>query len=493
MTNDWPVLSIVTFLPLAGCFFIMLTRGEDEAVGKSCRYLALWTTIPTLIVSLLIWVNFDRSRSGFQMLEQASWISNIGIKYQLGIDGISMCLIICTALLTPICIFATWKSIKSRVREHMVVLLVLETTIIGSLCALDIFLFACFVIAASIPLHLMVGMWKKNIRYHAFFNFSTNIFLMFIPLLGAVLFIYGSKSTTDLIILNNATFSKNSQIWLFIAFFIPFMTMITLFPFHKRILDQQGNGEIGTLIMLTCISSKIGVYGFLRFSIPLFPAATNIFAPYMLVFTIVIAVYALIILMIYKSFKSFVLFALILQMGLIIIGVFSLTEHGIRGGIFAMLSHSFVGAGIIICMKIFSERLKPEPRHLMNGGIPIFLIIHVFILLAVIGSPGTGSFIGNLSIILGVIEDSFFTLITVFTLLVLLLTCVVCVYKRVLLGKVLSHNKINMRDLSLRDLGVLSPLIGLILWMGIYPMPFLDVILTSVSSITNDLKMLPIN
>ena len=383
-------------------------------------------------------------------------------KYQLGIDGISMFLIICAALLTPICIFATWKSIKSRVREHMILLLVLETTLIGSFCALDVFLFACFVIAASVPLHLMVGMWKKNIRYHAFFNFSINIFLMFIPLLGAVLFIYGSKSTTDLIILNNANFSRNSQIWLFIAFFIPFMTMITLFPFHKRILDQQGNGEIGTLIMLTCISSKIGVY-------------------------------ALIILMIYKSFKSFVLFTLILQMGLIIIGVFSLTEHGIRGGIFAMLSHSFVGAGIIICMKIFSERLKPEPRHLMNGGIPIFLIIHVFILLAVIGNPGTGSFIGNLSIILGVIEDSFFTLITVFTLLVLLLTCVVCVYKRVLLGKVLSHNKINMRDLSLRDLGVLSPLIGLILWMGIYPMPFLDVILTSVSSITNDLKMLPIN
>ena len=189
MTNDWPVLSIVTFLPLAGCFFIMLTRGEDEAVGRSCRHLALWTTIPTLIVSLFIWVNFDRNLSGFQMLEEASWISNIGIKYQLGIDGISMFLIICAALLTPICIFATWKSIKSRVREHMIVLLVLETTLIGSFCALDVFLFACFVIAASIPLHLMVGMWSKNSRHHAFFNFSINIFLMFIPLLGAVLFL----------------------------------------------------------------------------------------------------------------------------------------------------------------------------------------------------------------------------------------------------------------------------------------------------------------
>jgi len=492
MTNDWPVLSIVTFLPLAGCFFIMLTRGEDEAVGKSSQYIALWTTIPTLIISLFIWVNYDSSLSGFQMLEQASWISDIGIKYQLGIDGISMFLIISTALLIPICIFATWKSIKSRVREHMIVLLVLETTIIGSFCALDIFLFVCFVIAATIPLHLMVGMWEKNSRYHAFFNFSINIFLMFIPLLGAVLFIYGSKSTTDLIILNNANFSRNSQIWLFIAFCIPFMTMMTLFPFHKRILNKQGDGEIGTLIMLTCILTKMGVYGFLRFSIPLFPVATNLFAPYMLVFTIVIAVYALIILMIYKNFKSFVLFTLILQMGLITIGVFSVTEHGIRGGIFMMLSHSFVGAGLIICMKIFSDRLKAEPGHLMNG-IPTFLIIHVFILLAVIGIPGTGSFIGNLSIILGVIEHSFLTLITVFTLFMLLLTCLLCVYKRVLFGKVLNHNKINMRDLSLRDLGILSPLIGLVLWMGIYPMPFLNVMSTSISSITDDLKMLPIN
>ena len=492
MTNDWPVLSIVTFLPLAGCFFIMLTRGEDEAVGRSCRHLALWTTIPTLIVSLFIWVNFDRSRSGFQMLEEASWISNIGIKYQLGIDGISMFLIICAALLTPICIFATWKSIKSRVREHMVVLLVLETTIIGSLCALDIFLFACFVIAASIPLHLMVGMWSKNIRHHVFFNFSINIFLMFIPLLGAVLFIYESKNTTDLIILNNANFSRNNQIWLFIAFFIPFMTIMTLFPFHKRILSQQKDGEIGTLIMLTCLSTKIGVYGFLRFSIPLFPVATNLFAPYMLVFAIVIAVYAVIILMIYKNFKSFVLLILIFQMGLITIGVFSLSEHGIRGGVFAMLSHSFIGAGLIICIKIFSDRLKAEPGHLMNG-IPTFLIIHVFILLAVIGVPGTASFIANLSIILGVIEHSFLTLITVFALFMLLLTFLLCVYKRVLFGKILNHNIINMRDLSLRDLGVLSPLIGLILLMGIYPMPFLNVMSTSVSSITNDLKMLPIN
>jgi NADH-quinone oxidoreductase subunit M len=374
----------------------------------------------------------------------------------------------------------------------MIVLLVLETTIIGSFCALDIFLFVCFVIAASIPLHLMVGMWEKNSRYHAFFNFSINIFLMFIPLLGAVLFIYGSKSTTDLIILNNANFSRNSQIWLFIAFCIPFMTMMTLFPFHKRILNKQGDGEIGTLIMLTCILTKMGVYGFLRFSIPLFPVATNLFAPYMLVFTIVIAVYALIILMIYKNFKSFVLFTLILQMGLITIGVFSVTEHGIRGGVFMMLSHSFVGAGLIICMKIFSDRLKAEPGHLMNG-IPTFLIIHVFILLAVIGIPGTGSFIGNLSIILGVIEHSFLTLITVFTLFMLLLTCLLCVYKRVLFGKVLNHNKINMRDLSLRDLGILSPLIGLVLWMGIYPMPFLNVMSTSISSITDDLKMLPIN
>ncbi|MBB45362.1 MAG: hypothetical protein CMM43_04535 [Rhodospirillaceae bacterium] len=492
MTNDWPVLSIVTFLPLVGCFFIMLTRGEGEAIGKSCRYLALWTTIPTLLVSLFIWVNFDSSRSGFQMLEQASWISNIGIKYQLGIDGISMFLIICTALLTPICIFATWKSIKCRVREHMIVLLVLETALIGSFCALDIFLFACFVIAASIPLHQMVGMWKNDSRYHAFFNFSCNIFLMLIPLLGAVLFIYGSKTTTDLLILNNVNFSRNSQIWLFTAFFIPFMTMMTLFPFHKRILKRHEGDEIGTLIMLTCISTKIGVYGFLRFSIPLFPVATNLFAPYMLGFTIVIAVYALIVLIIYKNFKSFVLFTLILQMGLITIGVFSLTEHGIRGGIFATLSHSFVGAGLIICMKIFSDRLKAGPCHLITG-IPTFLIIQVFILLAVIGVPGTASFIGNLSIILGVIEHSFLTLITVFTLFMLLLTCLLCVYKRVLFGKVLDHNRINTRELSLQDLGVLSPLIGFVLWMGVYPMPFFNALSTSVSRITNDLKMLPIN
>ena len=374
----------------------------------------------------------------------------------------------------------------------MIVLLVLETALIGSFCALDIFLFACFVIAASVPLHLMVGMWKKNSRHHAFFNFGINIFLMLIPLLGAVLFIYESKNTTDLIILNNANFSRNDQIWLFIAFFIPFMTIMTLFPFHKRILSQQEDGEIGTLIMLTCISTKIGVYGLLRFSIPLFPIATNFFAPYMLIFTIVIVLYALIILMIYKNFKSFVLLILIFQMGLITIGVFSLTEHGIRGGIFATLSHSFVGAGLIICMKIFSDRLKAGPCHLITG-IPTFLIIQVFILLAVIGVPGTASFIGNLSIILGVIEHSFLTVIAVFTLFMLLLTCLLCVYKRVLFGKILNHNTINMRDLSLRDLGVLSPLIGLILLMGIYPMPFLNVMSTSVSSITNDLKMLPIN
>jgi len=179
-------------------------------------------------------------------------------------------------------------------------------------------------------------------------------------------------------------------------------------------------------------------------------------------------------------------------MGLITLGVFSLTEHGIRGGVFAAVSHSFVGAGLIICMKIFSDRLKEGPGHFITG-IPTFLIIHVFILLAVIGVPGTGSFIGNLSIILGVIEHSFLSLITVFTLLILLLTCLICVYKRVFFGKILNHNKMNMRDLSRRDLGVLLPLIGLVLLMGIYPMPFLNVMSTSVSIITNDLQMSPTN
>ncbi len=492
MTNDWPVLSIVTFLPLAGCFFIMLTRGQDEAVGRSSQYIALWTTIPTLIISIFIWVNFDPSRTGFQMLEYGAWISDIGINYQLGVDGISVFLIICTAFLTPICIFTTWTSIKGRVREHMIILLVLETTIIGSFCALDIFLFVCFVTAASVPLYLMIGMGKKHDGYHPCLNFSVNIFLIFIPLLGAVLFIYGSKSTTDLTILSNVDFSQKSQVWLFIAFFVPFVTMMMVFPFHKWILDQPSDGEIGTLIMLTCITTKIGVYGFLRFSIPLFPIATNIFASYVVVFTIVIVLYALIILMTYRNFKSFVLFALIIQLGLITIGVFSLTEHGIRGGAFAMLSHSFVGAGLIICMKIFSDRLKSESNHLMDG-IPTFLIIHVFILLAVIGIPGTGTFIGNLSIIFGVIEYSFSTMITVFMLFMLLLACLLCVYKRIFLGKVANHNRINTRHLSLRDLGILSPIIALVLWMGVYPMPFLNVISTSIGRIIDNLKMLPIN
>ena len=492
MTNDWPVLSIVTFLPLAGCFFIMLTRGEDDAVGRSSQYIALWTTIPTLIISIFIWMNFDPSRNGYQMLEHGAWISDIGINYQLGVDGISVFLIICTAFLTPICILATWKSIKSRLREHMIILLVLETTIMGSFCALDIFLFVCFVTAASVPLYLMIGMGRKHDGYHPCLNFSVNIFLIFIPLLGAVLFIYGSKSTTDLTILSNVDFSQKSQVWLFIAFFVPFVTMMMVFPFHKWILDQPSDGEIGTLIMLTCITTKIGVYGFLRFSIPLFPIATNIFASYVVVFTIVIVLYALIIVITYRNFKSFVLFALIIQLGLITIGVFSLTEHGIRGGAFAMLSHSFVGAGLIICMKIFSDRLKFLSSHLVNG-IPTFLIMHVFILLAVIGIPGTGTFIGNLSIIFGVIEYSFFTLITVFMLFMLLLACLLCVYKRIFFGKVVNHNKINIRHSSLKDLGILSPIIALVLWMGVYPMPFLNVISTSIGRIIDNLKMLPIN
>ena len=493
MTNAWPVLSLVTFLPLVGCLFIMLTQGDEASVAKSSQYIALWTSIPTFIISLFIWINFNPNSTGFQMIERVPWMPALGISYQMGVDGISVFFILLTTLLTPICIFATWKTLKHHVREYMIVMLVLETALIGSFCSLDMLVFVCFFEASLIPIFLMIGIWEKGNKSYAVIKFGINICLSSISLLGAVLLIYSMEGTTDFVALKDIQLSSSTQAWLWVALAIPFVTKMLMFPFHNWMLDKHVIGPIATTVMLCCSVTNLGGYGFLRFSLSLLPEATVFFAPFMMVLGVAFAIYGTAIVVTFKSFKSLVLCLVFTQTGLILLGMFSLNEQGTQGAVMKMLNHSVVTAGLVICMNIVFERFRLEQGFqlgkLLNSA-PRYLVINILLLLAVIGVPGTGGFIGNFLIVLGVFEHSVIVSVFVFIILILVIVDVLYIYHHSIFGNVVAVNKSTIEDLSREELVVLLPIISLVFWMGIYPIPFLEVISLSAESITKNLVLI---
>tara|TARA_B100000497_G_C7658270_1_gene396350 strand:- start:66 stop:1490 length:1425 start_codon:yes stop_codon:yes gene_type:complete len=471
----------------------MLTRGDEESVAKSSQYIALWTSIPTFIISLFIWINFNPNSPGFQMIERVPWMPSIGISYQMGIDGISIFFILLTTFLTPICIFATWKTLKHNVREYMIVMLVLETALIGSFCALDMLVFVCFFESSLIPIFLMIGIWEKGNKSYGVTKFGVCICLSSIPLLGAVLLMYSLKGTTDFIILKDVHLSSSIQTYFWVAFFIPFVTKMLMFPFHNWMLDKHVIGPIGTTVMLSCSVANLGGYGFLRLSFSLLPEATVFFAPFMMFLGVIFAIYGTAIVISFKSFKGLVLCLVFTQTGLILLGMFSLNEQGIQGAIIKILSQGAVTAGLVICLNILFERFKPgqefQIRKLLNNT-PRYLAINILLLLAVIGVPGTSGFIGNFLIVLGAFEHSLIVSVFVFIILILLIIDVLYIYQHIIFGNVVAFNKSSIEDLSHHELVVLLPITCLIFWIGVYPIPFLEVISLSAESITKSLILI---
>ena len=489
MTGDWPILSLVTFLPIVGCFFILLTRGDDATVARNSRYIALWTSVPTFLISLLIWVKFDCSTANFQMTESVEWIEGTNIGYRMGVDGISIFFVLLSTLLTPICILASWEAIENRVREYMIAFLILETMMVGMFCALDILVFYIFFEGVLIPMFIIIGVWGGARRVYASFKFFLYTLLGSVLMLVAILVMYFMAGTTDVVVLSKFTFPSNFQTWLWLAFFASFAVKVPMWPVHTWLPDAHVEAPTAGSVILAGVLLKMGGYGFLRFSIPMFPEASEFFSPLVFSLSVIAIIYTSLVALAQDDLKKLIAYSSVAHMGFVTIGIFTLNSQGLEGAIFQMLSHGIVSGALFLCVGVIYDRMHTREIAAYGGLVnrmPKYALVFMVFTMASVGLPATSGFVGEFLVLLGAFYYNTWLAVFATTGVVLGAAYMLYVYRRIIFGKLDKENLMSIKDLSYREIIVFAPLILLVFWMGVYPSPFLDVMSASVENlITN--------
>ncbi|PJI38063.1 NADH-quinone oxidoreductase subunit M [Ferrovibrio sp.] len=481
--SSMPLLSIVTFLPLVGAAFIFLARGPEEIVARNARSVALWTTTITFLVSLLIWLNFDNSTATFQFVEKGEWIG-AGINYHMGVDGISMLFVILTTFLMPFCILASWEAIEHRVKEYMIAFLVMETLMVGVFCALDLVLFYLMFEAGLIPMFLIIGIWGGKRRIYASFKFFLYTLLGSVLLLLALLYMYFTAGTTDIPSLMKAgLFSAQAQTWLWLAFFASFAVKMPMWPVHTWLPDAHVEAPTAGSVILAAVLLKMGGYGFLRFSLPMFPIASEYFAPFVFALSVIAIVYASIVALVQEDMKKLIAYSSVAHMGFVTMGIFALNTQGVEGAIFQMLSHGIISGALFLCVGVVYDRLHTREITRYGGlanNMPKYATIFMLFTMANVGLPGTGGFVGELLTLVGAFQANTWVALIATTGVIFAAAYALYLYRRIVFGELTKADLKAMVDLSPREIAIFAPLVIMTLWMGIYPAPFFDVMAASV-------------
>lgn len=478
-----PLLSIVTFLPLVGAAFIFLARGPEEIVARNARSVALWTTTITFLVSLLIWLNFDNSTATFQFVEKTEWIG-AGINYHMGVDGISMLFVILTTFLMPFCILASWEAIEHRVKEYMIAFLVMETLMVGVFCALDLVLFYLLFEAGLIPMFLIIGIWGGKRRIYASFKFFLYTLLGSVLLLLALLYMYFTAGTTDIpSLMKTGLFSAQAQTWLWLAFFASFAVKMPMWPVHTWLPDAHVEAPTAGSVILAAVLLKMGGYGFLRFSLPMFPIASEYFAPFVFALSVIAIVYASVVALVQEDMKKLIAYSSVAHMGFVTMGIFALNTQGIEGAIFQMLSHGIISGALFLCVGVVYDRLHTREIARYGGlanNMPKYAAIFMLFTMANVGLPGTGGFVGELLTLVGAFQANTWVALIATSGVIFAAAYALYLYRRVIFGELTKADLKAMVDLSPREIAIFAPLVIMTLWMGIYPAPFFDVMAASV-------------
>jgi len=486
MTSRWPLLSLVTFLPLVGALFILATRGEAEVVARNARNMALWTSLITFALSLMIWVQFDSATADFQLVEKVAWMPEFGIGYHMGVDGISMFFVLLSTLLTPICILASWESVKTRVKEYMIAFLVLETMMVGMFCALDLVLFYIFFEAVLIPMFLIIGVWGGARRVYAAFKFFLYTLLGSVLMLLAILAMYFDAGTTDIPTLMAHGFPASMQYWLWLAFFASFAVKVPMWPVHTWLPDAHVEAPTAGSVILAGVLLKMGGYGFIRFSLPMMPEASEYFAPLVFTLSIVAVIYTSLVALAQEDMKKLIAYSSIAHMGFVTIGIFTATMQGLQGAIFQMLSHGIVSGALFLCVGVVYDRLHTREIARYGGlvhNMPRYALVFMVFMLASVGLPGTSGFVGEFLVLTGAFMTNSWIAFLAATGVVLGAAYMLYLYRRVVFGVLDKDDVKAMLDLNWREKALFAPLIVLVLWMGIYPSTFLDVMAVSVENL----------
>ena len=486
--SNWPLLSITTFLPLVGVFFILLVRGEDAGAKDNMRRVALITTVFTFLVSLFIWGGFDPQNPGFQFEESSEWLGgNIG--YRMGVDGISMLFVILTTFLMPFCILASWNSVQMRVKEYMIAFLVLETLMIGVFCALDLVMFYVFFEAGLIPMFLIIGVWGGARRVYAAFKFFLYTLLGSVLMLVCMLAMYIDAGTTDIPALTAHSFAAGTQTWLFIGFLASFAVKVPMWPVHTWLPDAHVEAPTAGSMILAGVLLKMGGYGFIRFSLPMFPLASEAFAPLIFALSIVAIVYTSLVALAQSDMKKLIAYSSVAHMGFVTIGIFTLTEQGVAGAMFQMISHGLVSAALFFCVGVVYDRLHTRDISAYGGVaavMPRYAVFFMFMMLASVGLPGTSGFVGEMLVLVGAWKASSWVAFFTATGLVLGATYMLWLYRRVMFGKVVSAEVEAMERIGRREMLIFAPITVLVLWFGVYPASLLDVMTSSILAVLDN-------
>ena len=481
---SWPILSVTTFLPLVGALFIMLMGGEDEAVKRNARWVALWATLITLAVSLLMAWRFDPSSAEFQFVERRPWLAGT-IMYHMGVDGISLPFVILTTGLMPICILASWQAIQTRVKEYMVAFLVLETLMIGTFSSLDLVLFYLFFEGGLIPMFLIIGVWGGPRRVYASFKFFLYTLLGSVLMLLAIAAIYSEAGTTDIPALMRHAFPLNLQKWAWLAFFASFAVKMPMWPVHTWLPDAHVEAPTAGSVILAAILLKMGGYGFLRFSLPMFPEASVDFAPLIFALSVVAIIYTSLVALVQEDMKKLIAYSSVAHMGFVTMGIFAVTTQGVAGGIFQMISHGLVSGALFLCVGVVYDRVHTREIAAYGGLVnrmPLYAAVFMVFTLANVGLPGTSGFIGEFLALIGTFRVN--TWVATFATLGVILSAAYALwlYRKVIFGT-LKPSLAAIRDLGPREILIFAPLVILTIWFGIYPKPVLDMSAASVTAL----------
>ena len=490
--NEIPLLSLLTFLPLIGAGMILfLARGSEVDIARNSRWGAIWTSGVTFVVSIPLWFKFDQTSAKFQFVEKLEWMPQFGISYHMGVDGISLLFVMLTTLLTPICILASWDSIKDRVKEFMISFLILETFMIGMFCALDLFVFYIFFEAVLIPMFIIIGIWGGPRRVYAAFKLFLYTLLGSVLMLVAMMAMYFDAGTTDMVQLMDHSFPVSMQLWLWLAFFASFAVKVPMWPVHTWLPDAHVEAPTAGSVILAGVLLKFGGYGFLRFSLPMFPDATIQFATLIFTLSIIAVIYTSLVALAQTDMKKLIAYSSIAHMGFVTAGTFTLTTQGIEGAIYQMLSHGVVSAALFLIVGVVYDRI--HSREISDYGglvyrMPAYSLVFMLFMLASVGLPGTGGFVGEILVLVGLFQVNPWLAAFAATGVILSAAYMLFLYRRIIFGQLTKENLMKIKDLNAREWAIFAPLIVLTLWMGIYPSSFLDFMHVSVDNLLNQVE-----
>ena len=482
----FPLLSLLTFLPLAGAAVIMCVRGDEAVVASNARWTALWTSLIVLALSLLLWFRFDTASAAYQFEEQLRWLPEFGLGYHMGVDGISVLFVLLSTVLTPLCILASWESVQNRVREYMVAFLLLETMMVGMFSSLDIVLFYVFFEGVLIPMFLIIGVWGGPRRVYAAFKLFLYTLLGSVLMLLAILALWYNAGSSDIGAIMQLNLPRSTQIWMFLAFFAAFAVKVPMWPVHTWLPDAHVEAPTAGSVILAGVLLKMGAYGFIRFSIPLFPEAAVLFAPLIFVLSVVAVVYTSLVAMAQEDMKKLIAYSSVAHMGIVTLGLFTFNQQGISGALLQMISHGVVSGALFLCVGVLYDRV--HSREIARyGGVakimPAYALVFMFFTMGSVALPGLAGFPGEFLVLVGAWKANPWAAFGGALGMILGAGYMLYLYRRVIFSRITREDLRSLLDLSPREYVTFAPLILLTIWLGVYPSSFLQFFEASVAAL----------